>query len=51
MKKLLTLVLAITTLTANAKTITTQEYSKLFERYNACFILYSVNEHKIENIK
>ncbi|WP_242604326.1 penicillin-binding transpeptidase domain-containing protein [Legionella birminghamensis] len=29
----------------NAKT--TLEYSELFKNYDACFILYSVNEHKI----
>lgn len=47
MKKLLALILATTTLSAIANEITTQEYSQLFKNYNACFILYSVNEHKI----
>lgn len=47
MKKLLTLILATTSLSAAANEITTQEYSQLFKNYKGCFILFSVNEHKI----
>lgn len=48
MNKLLTLILGVTILssTANAA-ITPQEYTQLFKSYNGCFILYSLNEHKI----
>lgn len=47
MNKFLTLILAITTLSASASEITTQEYSQLLKNYDACFILYNFNEHKI----
>jgi len=47
MSKLLSLILAIAAVNTFANEITTQEYSQRFKNYNACFILYSVNEHKI----
>jgi len=47
MNKLLVLVLSITAITANAKEITVSQYKQAFKNYNGCFILYSVNEHKI----
>jgi beta-lactamase class D len=46
-KKLLTLILATIAINAAAKEITTQEYYQLFKNYDACFILYNLNEHKI----
>ena len=39
--------LAITTASGYAKTITTEEYSHQFKNYDGCFILYSVNKHKV----
>lgn len=39
--------LAITTASVYAKTITTEEYSQQFKNYDGCFILYSVNKHKV----
>ncbi|OGV35734.1 MAG: hypothetical protein A3E88_04325 [Legionellales bacterium RIFCSPHIGHO2_12_FULL_35_11] len=47
MNKLIILMLAITTASAHAKTITTEEYSHQFKNYDGCFILYSVNKHKV----
>jgi beta-lactamase class D len=47
MKKLLILISAAFTLSATAHAITTQDYAERFKNFNACFILYSVNEHKI----
>ncbi|WED42672.1 penicillin-binding transpeptidase domain-containing protein [Legionella cardiaca] len=47
MKKLLSFLLATVSLSAFAKGISSQEYAQQFKNYNACFILYSVNEHKI----
>jgi beta-lactamase class D/beta-lactamase class D OXA-1 len=47
MNKLLSLILATAAVNAFANEITTQEYSQRFKNYNACFVLYSVNEHKI----
>lgn len=47
MNKLIVLVLAITTASGYAKTISTEEYSHLFKNYDGCFILYNVNKHKI----
>ena len=47
MNKLLALILAATTLSAAASEITPEKYSQLFKNYEACFILYSVNKHKI----
>ena len=48
MKKLTTLFLAaMTSCSINAQEITSQDYAKAFKNYNACFILYSVNQHKI----
>lgn len=45
--KLIALMLAITTASVYAKTTTTEEYSHLFKNYDGCFILYSVNKHKV----
>jgi beta-lactamase class D len=45
--KVIILMLAITTASVYAKTITTEEYSHQFKSYNDCFILYSVNKHKV----
>ncbi len=39
--------LAITTASVYAKIITTEEYSQQFKNYDGCFILYSVNKHKV----
>lgn len=39
--------LAITTASAHAKIITTEEYSHQFKNYDGCFILYSVNKHQV----
>lgn len=47
MNRLLALMLATTTLSAAAHEITPEKYSQLFKNYNACFILYHVNQHKI----
>ncbi len=47
MKKLLAILLAACVVYANAGAITTQEFSTLFKNYNACFVLYNVNENKI----
>ncbi len=47
MNKLLVLLLATATMSAAAKEITTQEYAQLFKNFDGCFILYSVNKHKI----
>ena len=47
MNKLIVLILAITTASGYAKTITIEEYSHQFKNYNGCFILYSVNKHKV----
>lgn len=47
MNKLIVLILAITTASVYAKTIKTDEYSHLFKNYEGCFILYSVNKHKM----
>jgi len=47
MKKCLALILAFVALNASAHQITSQEYSELFKKYNACFILYNLNEQKI----
>lgn len=35
------------TLSATAKEITTSQYARAFKNYNGCFILYSINKHKI----
>lgn len=47
MNKLIALILAITAASVYAKTITTEEYSQQFKNYDGCFILYSVNKHKV----
>lgn len=47
MNKLMALIFAAMSINAVAQNITQQEYSKLFKNYNACFILYSIKEHKI----
>jgi beta-lactamase class D len=44
--KLIILMLAISISNIYAKTIT-KDYSHLFKNYDACFILYSVNKHKV----
>ncbi|MBL7479268.1 penicillin-binding transpeptidase domain-containing protein [Legionella bononiensis] len=47
MNQVLAFLLAIIALSSSASTITKQDYSNLLSQYNACFILYSVNEAKI----
>ena len=47
MNKILTIILAIVAVCANAHEITMQEYSTQFKNYNACFILYDVNANKV----
>jgi beta-lactamase class D len=47
MNKLLALILAAGALSAAANTITPEEYSQSFKNYDGCFILYSINEHKV----
>ena len=47
MKKIFILTLIIISLNTSASTISQQEYSQVFKHYNACFILYSLNEQKI----
>jgi beta-lactamase class D len=47
MKKILAILLSCGLLCANLNAKTTQEYSDLFKNYDACFILYNLNEQKI----
>lgn len=47
MKKVLTLMLTATALSASAQTPTPQDFSQAFKNYRACFILYSVTSQKI----
>lgn len=47
MKKFFLFLLSASGITTHTYPITNTEYSKIFEKYNACFILYSVNEQKI----
>ena len=50
MKKFLALFLGIlgaAILNSTANALTTKEYARLFKNYNACFILYNLNENKI----
>ncbi|MCL9684317.1 penicillin-binding transpeptidase domain-containing protein [Legionella maioricensis] len=47
MNKLLALILATTSFSVVAKEITPEKYSQVFKNYDACFILYSVNQQKI----
>lgn len=47
MKKLLLVILATSSLSTNINAKTTQKYSELFKNYDACFILYNLNENKI----
>lgn len=47
MNKLLILILTTIISTFVAYGQTTPEYTKLFKNYNACFILYDINKHKI----
>ncbi|MBA3535269.1 MAG: class D beta-lactamase [Tatlockia sp.] len=47
MTKLITFILTLFTLNTAAKTISTEDYSRLLENYNACFILYNLDEQKI----
>jgi beta-lactamase class D/beta-lactamase class D OXA-1 len=47
MNKLFTFILISVSMSAVANPISKQEYSDLLNKYNACFILYSVNENKI----
>lgn len=39
--------LITTALSGTAGTITTKKFTDLFEKYNACFVLYSVSEDKV----
>ncbi|MBY0544707.1 MAG: penicillin binding protein transpeptidase domain-containing protein [Gammaproteobacteria bacterium] len=45
--RILPYILVATTLDATANTITTQEYTQQLKTYNACFILYDLNHHKV----
>ncbi|MBA2651130.1 MAG: class D beta-lactamase [Tatlockia sp.] len=47
MNKLLALFLTFATLIAAANPIKKQDYQRLLKNYNACFILYNLNENKI----
>lgn len=47
MNKFLIIIFAAITLNATAKNISTQDYEHQFKNYDACFILYSVNQQKI----
>jgi beta-lactamase class D len=50
MKKIVDLLFATTalsTLASPASAISSQDYAELLKNYNACFILYNLNEHKI----
>lgn len=47
MKKLIAFSATFFLLCTSVQAITEQEYSKLFKNYNACFILYNLNENKI----
>jgi beta-lactamase class D len=47
MKKISLIFLVCSLLCAKVNAITTQEFSELFKTYDACFILYNLNEHKI----
>ena len=47
MNKLLLLILAGATVGAHAREITPQEFTLSFKKYDACFIFYNLNEHKI----
>jgi len=47
MNKLIMLILATSISSVYAKAITTEEYSHLFKNYDGCFILYSMNKHKV----
>lgn len=47
MKKHLLLLITTGLLCTNISAKTTQKYDELFKDYNACFLLYNLNEHKI----
>lgn len=47
MKKLLLLLCATSTFSTTVCAKNTQEYSKLFKTYDACFILYNLKQHKM----
>lgn len=47
MHKLFALALLTISINTAAYAITSQEYSQLFKNYDACFILYNMNERKI----
>lgn len=47
MKKLLLLLLTTCSLSINVNAKTAPNFSELFKNYNACFILYNLNENKI----
>ncbi len=47
MKKMLAFIFAMSTLIANAHEISAHEFSELFKHFDGCFILYSMDEHKI----
>jgi beta-lactamase class D/beta-lactamase class D OXA-1 len=47
MKQLLAFLLASSLLSANVNAKTSREYSELFKNYDACFILYNLNDHKM----
>ena len=47
MHKLLVIILATVSIKVAANEITLQEYTQSFKKYESCFILYSLNKHKI----
>ncbi|KTD38486.1 class-D beta-lactamase [Legionella moravica] len=47
MNHLFAFILAIISLSSTANTLTKKDYTSLLKEYNACFILYSVNESRI----
>ncbi len=47
MKKVLALILTTTAFNASAKMITTQEFAKNFQDYDACFMIYDVKAQKV----
>lgn len=47
MKKILSFFLLCISVSVYAKEINQQDYAEIFKGYDACFILYNVNQHKI----
>jgi len=47
MKRFITLIIAAFVLSANASELRSEEFSKIFKGYDACFILYNLNEDRM----